>query len=83
MEQERIILISKIDVDELPLGQVELLYIKSKIEHFTDVVDLCPRHKLQFIDNFSNAYTYKSADPYFVHKTFAKTNLHKVLLQIQ
>ena len=63
MEQERIILISKIDVDELPLGQVELLYIKSKIEHFTDVVDLCPRHKLQFIDNFSNAYTYKSADP--------------------
>ena len=30
----------KIDVNELPLGQVELVHIRSKIEPFTDVVDL-------------------------------------------
>ena len=32
----------KIDVNELPLGQVELLHIRSNIEPFTDVVDLRP-----------------------------------------
>ena len=55
MEQKKLIIYFKIYVDELPLVQVELLHIRSKIEPFTDVVDLCPRHKLQFIDNFSNA----------------------------
>ena len=53
MEQKKLIIYFKIYVDELPLVQVELLHIRSKIEPFTDVVDLCPRHKLQFIDNFS------------------------------
>ena len=32
----------KIDIDELPLGQVELLCIRSKIDSFAGVVDLCP-----------------------------------------
>ena len=32
----------KNNVNELPLGQVELLHIRSKIEPFTDLVDLCP-----------------------------------------
>ena len=32
----------EIDVDELPLSQVELLHTQSKIKPFTYVVDLCP-----------------------------------------
>ena len=63
----------KIDVDELPLGKVEFLCIQSKIEPITDVVDLCPRHKLQFIGNFSNGHRCKCADPFSVHKAFVKT----------
>ena len=70
----------KIDIDELPLGQVELLRIRSKIDYFADVVDLCPRHKFQFIDNFSNTHRYKCADPFSLHKTLVKTNLHEVSL---
>ena len=65
----------KIDVDEVPLGKVELLHIQSKIKPFTDVIVLWPRHKLKVIDNFSNAHRYKCADPFSGHKT-----LHKVLL---
>ena len=38
------------------------------------------KHKLQFIDNFSNAHTFKCADPFSVHKAFVKTNLHDILL---
>ena len=40
----------KTDIDILPIVQVELLQIRSKIETFADVLDLCPKHKLQFID---------------------------------
>ena len=40
-----------IDIDDLAIGQVELLQIRSKIGRF-DVVDLCPKHKLQFTDNY-------------------------------
>ena len=38
------------------------------------------RHKLQYIDNFSNTHRFKCADPFLVHKAFVKTNLLKVLL---
>ena len=40
-----------IDIDDLAIGQVELLQIRSEIGRF-DVVDLCPKHKLQFTDNY-------------------------------
>ena len=46
----------KIDIDDLPIGQVQLLQIRSKIGAFADVVDLCPKHKLQFIDNYSHEH---------------------------
>ena len=36
----------KIDRDDLPIGQVELLQIRSKIGTFADIVDLCPKQKL-------------------------------------
>ena len=41
----------KIDSDDLPIGQVELQRIRSKIGTFADIVDICPKQKLQFIDN--------------------------------
>ena len=48
----------KTDIDDLPIGQVELPRIRSKIVTFSDVVDVCSKHKLQFIDNVSNAHRY-------------------------
>ena len=35
-----------IDIDDLPIGQVELLQVRSKFGIFAHVVDLCPKHKL-------------------------------------
>ena len=33
----------KIDSDDLPIGQIELLQIRPKIGTFADIVDLCPK----------------------------------------
>ena len=70
----------KIDIDDLPIGQVELLRKKSEIGTFADIVDLCPKHKLQFIDNYSHEHRYKYVDPFSIHKQLVKTNLHEVTL---
>ena len=70
----------KIDIDDLPTGQVELLWIRSKIGAFADIVDLCPKHKLQFIDNYSHECWYKCIDPFSMHMQLVKTNLHEVML---
>ena len=50
--------LKKTDIDDLPIGQVELPRIRSKIVTFSDVVDVCSKHKLLFIDNVSNAHRY-------------------------
>lgn len=71
---------SKIDIDDLPIGQAELLRIRSRIESFSDVVDVCKKHKLQFIDSFSNANMYRCVDPFKMHTKLVKTNLHEVTL---
>ena len=70
----------KIDIDDLPVGQVELLRIRSKIGTFADIVDLCPKHNLQFIDNYSHEHQYKCVDPFSIHKQLVKTNLHEATL---
>ena len=70
----------KIDCDDLPIGQVELHQIRSKIGTFTSIVDLCPKHKLQFIDNYSHKHQYKIVDPFSIHKQLVKMNLHEVML---
>ena len=36
----------KIDSEDLPIGQIELLKIRSKIGTFAGTVDLCPKQKL-------------------------------------
>ena len=64
----------KIDIDDLPIGQVELLQLRSKIGTFADVVDLCPKHKLQFNDSYSHEHEYKCVDPFSIHKQLIKTN---------
>ena len=64
----------KIDIDDLPIGQVELLQLRSKIGTFADVIDLCPKHKLQFIDSYSHEHEYKCVDPFSIHKQLIKTN---------
>ena len=46
----------KIDIDDLSIGQVQLLRIRLKIVTFADIVDLCPKHKLQLIDNYSHEH---------------------------
>ena len=70
----------KIDRDDLPIGQVELLRIRSKTGTFVDIVDLCPKRKLQFIDNYSHKLQYKIVDPFSIHKQLAKISLHEVTL---
>ena len=70
----------KIDIDDLPIGQVELLRIRSKIGTFADIIDLCPKHKLQFINNYSHEHQYKCVDPFSIHKQLVKMNLHEVML---
>ena len=60
-------------LDDLPIGQVELLRIRSKIGTFADNVHLCPKCKLQFIEN-------KCVTPFSIHKQLVKTNLHEVTL---
>ena len=70
----------KIDIDDLPIGQVQLLRIRSKIGTFTDIVDLCPKRKLQFSENYSHEHRYKCVNPFSIHKQLVKTNLHEVML---
>ena len=70
----------KIDIDNLPIGQVELLRIRSKIRAFADIVDLCPKQKLQCIDNYSHEHRYKCVDPFSIYKQLVKLNLHEVTL---
>ena len=70
----------KIDIDDLPIAQVELLPIRSKIGTFPNIVDLCPKHKLQLIDNYSHEQRYKCVDPFSIHKQFVKTNSYEVTL---
>ena len=70
---------NEIDID-LTIGQVELLWIRSKIGTFADIVDLCPKRKLQFIDNYSHEHWYKCVDAFSIHKQLVKTNLHEITL---
>ena len=70
----------KIDSDGLPIGQVKLLQIGSKIGTFANIIDLCPKHKLQFIGNYSHEHQYKTVDPFSIHKQMVKVNLHEVTL---
>ena len=56
----------KIDIDNLSIGQVELLQIRSKIRTFADVADLRPKHKVQFMDNYSHEHQYKCVDPFSI-----------------
>ena len=70
----------KIDIDDLPIDQNELLRIRSKIETFADVAGLSPKHKLQFIDNYSHEHWYKCVDPFSIHKQLVKMNSHDVAL---
>lgn len=70
----------KIDIDNLLIGQVELLRIRLKFGRFIDVVDLCSKHKLQLIDNYSNEHRYKCVYPFSTHKQLVKASLHEVTL---
>ena len=56
----------KIDIDNLSIGQVELLQIRLKIRTFADVADLRPKHKVQFMDNYSHEQQYKCVDPFSI-----------------
>ena len=67
-------------IDDLLIGQVELLQMRSKIGTFADVVDFCPKHKLQFIDKYSHEHWYKCVDPFSIHKQLVKANLHEGML---
>ena len=69
----------KTDIDDLTTGKVGLLQIRQKIGTFA-VVDLCPKHMLQFIDNYSHEHRYKCVDPFSIHRQLVKTNLHEVTL---
>ena len=71
---------TKIVIDDVPIGQVELLRIRSKIGTFANVVDSCPRHKLKFIDNYTHEHWYKCVEPFSLHKQLLKMNLHEITL---
>ena len=51
-----------------------------EIGTFADVADLCPKQKLQLIDNYSYEHRCKCADPFSIHKQLVKTILHEVAL---
>ena len=68
-----------IDIDELPLRELELLRIRSNIgvEYMNDI---CKNHRCKFISDFSNNYR-KCLDPLGVHKKIVKTSLQEVTLE--
>ena len=71
-----------IDIEELPLHQLELLRIRTKIggEFSEAVKDICGNHRYCFISDFSNNCR-KCLDPLSIHKTSVKTNLHEITLE--
>ena len=71
----------KTEIEDLTLEQAELLRLRSRIANFDDVIDVCNYHKKQFLDDFSNNFRYKCADPLAIHKSLVKTNLHEVSLE--
>ena len=70
----------KIDVEDLSLLEYELLKIRTKIEEFNTVGNVCKYHKTQFVTEFSNHYR-RYADPLRSHKNVMKTSLHKITLK--
>ena len=68
-----------IDIDDLSLVDNELLKIHSKIENFNDIKNICIHHKNNFIRDYSNNHK-KCSDPFKIHKSTVKTNLHIVTL---
>ena len=46
----------KIDVEDLSLLEYELLKIRTKIEEFNTVGNVCKYHKTQFVTEFSNYF---------------------------
>ena len=71
---------TKIVIDDVPIGQVELLRIRSKIGTFANVVNSCLKHKLEFSDNYTHEHWYKCVEPFSLHKQLVKMNLHEVTL---
>ena len=67
----------KIDVEDLSLLEYELLKIRTKIEEFNTVENVC---KYQFVTEFSNHYR-RCADPLRSHKNVMKTSFHKITLK--
>ena len=70
----------KIGIGDLSISLADLLQIRSKIGAFVDVVDLCPKHKWKFIDNYPHEHQYKCVDSFSIHKQLVKMNLHEVTL---
>ena len=70
----------KIDVEDLSLLEYWLLKIRTKINDFKTVENVCKYHKTQFVTEFSNYYR-RCADPLRSHKNVVKTGLHEITLE--
>ena len=70
---------SKINVEDLSLSDYELLKIRTKINDFSIVENVCKYHRTQFVTEFSNSYR-RCADPLGSHKNVVKTSLHEITL---
>ena len=70
----------KIDVEDLSLLEYELLKIRTKIEEFNTVENVCKYHKTQFVTEFTNYYR-RCAHPFRSHKNVVKTILHVITLE--
>ena len=72
----------KVDVEELPLHQLELLRLRTNIGgEFSEVVkNICSNHRYCFISDFSNSCR-KCVDSLSIHKTSVKTSLHEITLE--
>ena len=69
-----------IDIDDFSLIDNELLKVRSKLENFDDIKNICTHHKNHFIRDYSNSHK-KCSDPFNIHKSTVKTNLHVVTLE--
>ena len=69
----------KIDVDDIPIQEIEILKVRTKIGGLHSISDVCNHHMNQFVYEYSKTMK-KGADPLVIHKVTVKTNLHEVTL---
>ena len=72
--------IEQIDIDDLPLMEVELIKLRSAIANFSEVTRICQHHKNQYVRDYSNNFR-KCAYRLNIHQDIVKSNLDAVTLE--